>query len=118
MADDLDRLADDFDRAGVELGVLADKLVRSSTLRTEALGKANAPVRTGALRSSISSDFTRSAGRIVGETGPDISYDVFVHNGTSRQAPNPFMDRAANVTEPQFYAAAEAIAGKLGVTRG
>lgn len=111
--DDLDRLARDMDRASDRLMDRADRVVRASTLQTEALGKANAPVLTGLLRSSISSDFDRGATSSRGETGPDTSYDVFVHDGTSRQAPNPFMDRAADVVEPQFYAAMEALAGTV-----
>lgn len=116
--DDQDRLAADFDRAGDDLERGADTLVRASTLRTEALGKANTPVRTGFLRSSITSEFHHGADSIRGATGPNTNYDVFVHNGTSRQAPNPFMDRAADVIEPQFYAAAEALAGTVGPGRG
>lgn len=118
MADGLDRLADDFDRAGDELHGYADKLVRGSTLRAEALGKANTPVRTGFLRSSFTTEFDSGPNRVSGETGPEASYSHFVHNGTSRQAPNPFLDRAADVVEPQFYAAADAIAAKLGIGRG
>lgn len=111
--DDLDRLADDMDDAGDHLHRKADALVRASTLQTEALGKAGTPVRTGFLRSSITSDFDSGPTRITGETGPRTSYDVFVHNGTSRQPPNPFMDRAADVVEPQFYAAAEQMGGQV-----
>lgn len=120
MVDSLERLARDFDDAGDDLGRHADRLVRSSTLRTEALGKANAPVLTGYLKSSISSDFEggSGSGSIVGETGPDTKYDIYVHNGTSKQRPNPFMDRAAAVVEPQFFAAGEAIPAKLRISRG
>lgn len=111
--DDLDRLADDMDGAGDKLDRDMRVLVRASTLRTEHLGKAGAPVRTGNLRSSVTSDFDSGPNHITGTTGPDVRYDVFVHNGTSRQAPNPFMDRAADVVEPLFYAGAEKIAGQV-----
>lgn len=113
--DDFDRLADDMDDAGNKLGRDVYALVRASTLRTEQIGKAGAPVRTGHLRSTISSDFDGGPGSdvITGETGPTASYSHFVHNGTSRQAPNPFMDRAADVVEPQFYAAAEQLGGQV-----
>lgn len=113
--DDLDRLADDMDRAGDGLGRDAYTLVHASTLSAEALGKANAPVHTGFLRSSITSEFDGGPrdNRISGETGPEASYSHWVHGGTSRQAPNPFMDRAADVVEPQFYAAAELLGGQV-----
>lgn len=113
--DDLDGLADDLDDAAERLGRDAYNLVHASTLRTESLGKANAPVLTGFLRSSITSDFDGGPGSpvISGETGPEAGYSHFVHNGTSRQAPQPFMDQAADVVEPQFYAAADLIAGRV-----
>ncbi|MEU8158042.1 HK97-gp10 family putative phage morphogenesis protein [Micromonospora sp. NPDC048986] len=118
--DDLDRLAADFESAGDELGAAVHKLVRVSTLQAEALGKAGANVRTGAMRASITSDFDGGPGDDVirGETGPTVSYAHFPHDGTSRIAPNPFMDRAADVVEPQFHAGAAAIASTVGPGRG
>lgn len=111
--DDLTRLAKDMDDAADRLHDRAEDLVRASTLRTEALGKANAPVLTGLLRSSITSQVDSGPTRITGETGPDTTYDVYVHNGTSRQPPNPFMDTAADVVQPHYYAAAERIGGQV-----
>ncbi|MDG4792009.1 hypothetical protein O7626_40045 [Micromonospora sp. WMMD1102] len=111
---DLDALAADFDAAGDELGRQVYALVRASTLRTEALGKVNSPVRTGFMRGSITSEFDGGPGSSTmrGETGPTANYSHYVHDGTSRQAPQPFMDRAADVTEPEFYAAAETLGGR------
>ncbi len=111
--DDFDALADDMDGAGDKLDRDMRTLVRASTLRTEHLGRAGAPVRTGHLRSSVTSEFDSGPSQITGTTGPTASYSHFVHNGTSRQAPNPFMDRAADVVEPQFYGAAEMLAGQV-----
>jgi HK97 gp10 family phage protein len=111
--DDLDRLARDMDRAPDDLADRADKLVRASTLQTEALGKATANVDTGFMRASITSEFERTADRSMGETGPTAWYSHFPHDGTSRIAPNPFMFRAADVVEPQFYAAAEALGASV-----
>lgn len=113
--DDLDALADDLDDAHARLGRDAYDLVHASTLRTEAGGKARAPVLTGFLRSSITSDFDGGPGSSVisGETGPAASYSHFLEHGTSRMAPQPFMNPAADVVEPQFYAAADLIAGRV-----
>ncbi|MEV5211333.1 HK97-gp10 family putative phage morphogenesis protein [Micromonospora sp. NPDC053740] len=113
--DDFDGLADDMDGAGDKLGRDAHDLVRSATLRTEHLAKARAPVLTGHLRSSISSDFDGGPGSavITGETGPTASYAHFLEHGTSRMAPQPFLNPAADVVEPQFYAAAEMLAGQV-----
>ncbi|WP_433460695.1 hypothetical protein [Micromonospora sp. CA-248212] len=113
--DDFDRLADDMDGGGDKLGRDAHDMVHWATKRTGLLGRAGAPVRTGRLKSSITEDFDGGSGAntITGETGPDVRYDAWVHNGTSRQAPNPFMDRAANAVEPEFYARAELIVGRV-----
>ena len=113
MVDDFDRLARDMDGAADKLMDRADRLVRASTLQTEALGKANAPVLTGFLRSSFTTEFKRGPNSSRGETGPEAEYSGFVHDGTSRQAPNPFLDRAADVVEPQLYAAAEALSAGI-----
>lgn len=113
--DGLDALARDLDDAGDGLGVEVDRLVRASTLRCEALGKAGANVRTGFMKGSITSEFEGGPGsdKITGETGPTANYSHFPHDGTSRIAPNPFMFRAADVVEPQFYAGAEALGGQV-----
>jgi len=85
-------------------------VTRKATLETEAHGKAGAPVLTGFLRSTITSDF-RGSNRDVaqGETGPEASYGWWVEGGTERQAPQPYMGPAADVVEPTFYAGLEAI---------
>lgn len=111
----LDELASDLDNAGAGLGADVYNLVHASTLRCEALGKANAPVRTGFLRGSITSEFEGGPGSstIRGETGPRTKYDTHVHDGTTRQAPQPFMWQAADVVEPEFIAGAEALGGRV-----
>lgn len=107
--DDLERLALDMDDMPNRVERQAERLVRDTTVNAQNLGRTFAPVRTGDLRASFGHDFVSRPGYFAGETGPDIDYDVFVHDGTSRQAPQPFMDRAADVLEPGFLAAAERI---------
>lgn len=113
--DDLDQLADDMDRAGDRMGQEAYDLVRWATERTGLLGRAGANVRTGRMKASITQDYDGGPGsdRIVGETGPTVDYAIYPHNGTSRIRPNPFMDRAADATSPEFYARAEALGGRV-----
>lgn len=113
--DELSRLADDFDAAPDRLGRDAHDLVHWATERTGLLGRAGAPVRTGRLKASIGEDYEGGPGAntISGETGPDVHYDRWVHNGTSRISPNPFMDRAADAVEPAFYARAGLIVGQV-----
>lgn len=85
-------------------------VTRKATLETEAHGKVNAPVLTGFLRSTITSDFQGSNRDVAqGETGPEAGYGWWVEGGTERQAPQPYMGPAADAVEPTFYAALEAI---------
>lgn len=85
-------------------------VVRKSTLETESGGKVRAPVLTGFLRSTITSDFQGSNRDLAqGETGPEANYGWWVEGGTERQAPQPYMGPAADAVEPTFYAAIEAI---------
>lgn len=99
----------------------ADKAVRRVAFRVEARAKKNAPVKTGALRSSIYTS-TRGTGMLslagivkrVGKkstagsfeplpiptkaatayVGPSVEYGIFVELGTSRMAAQPFLTPA------------------------
>lgn len=76
--------------------------------------KAFAPVDTGALRNSISSEVHYSAGSTTGEFGPTVHYGEFVEDGTSRMAPRAYVGPAFDRNTPPFVSAMEAITGKLG----
>lgn len=102
---------DDLDRVERDVRDRGNRVVRASTLQGEALSKAFAPVSTGALRASVTSEFRSHVGAIEGEFGPTVHYAAFVNRGTSRMAPNPHNDRAADIIEPQFYAAVGALLG-------
>lgn len=108
---DMGGLLDEFDDRQREVHRKGETVVRAVTARGEALSKQFAPVRTGFLRSSVTSDVHVGRNEVVGQFGPEASYSPFVHNGTSRQAPNPFNDRALDAVEPVFYAAVGKIAG-------
>ena len=72
-----------------------DKIVRRELEDTasniEKQAKANAPVLTGYLRNSITSDVKGLEANI----GTDCYYAGYVHNGTYRMAARPFLDSAA-----------------------
>lgn len=67
------------------------KAMRETTDDGVRIGKANAPVRTGWLRSEIGGTATELSGLVTSRAG----YSGFVNFGTSIQAPNPFMGRTA-----------------------
>lgn len=71
--------------------------------------KLNAPVDTGALRSSIST----TARGLTAEIGPTVDYAQFVEEGTSRQAPQPYMRPAAEKNIPGLVDALGQIVGDI-----
>lgn len=97
------------------VGFSAEAVVRFSALELLALAKATAPVKTGRLKESHTVDFDGSAAdrRFSGTVGPEAPYAHYVHDGTSRQAPQPWLDNAADIVEPQFYAGMAAVAASI-----
>ena len=55
------------------------------------LAKGYAPVRTGALRDSITSDIEYTQSTIRAIVGPHVFYAEFVEYGTKRMSAQPFM---------------------------
>jgi HK97 gp10 family phage protein len=108
----LERLSVQLQLSGKESPTMAQKAVRKSTLEVERGGKTRAPVDTGNLRNSITSEFAGDAraGTFVGETGPEAYYGIFLEAGTERMAPRPFMGPAFDAVEPSFLAAIDEIA--------
>lgn len=65
--------------------------VESACALIEASAKGYAPVRTGALRESISTEIRETDKTIVGEVAPHVSYAQFLEFGTYKMAAQPFM---------------------------
>ena len=95
--------------------VAADRLVRSSGFAIQQWGQAFAPVDTGFLRGSITTEFTGGvmAGFFATEVGPEAEYAPFVEYGTERMAPFAFMGPALDRVSPSFVLALEAMADPL-----
>ena len=94
-------------REAVRLEGLADTLiprasavVRKVALDTEADAKALAPVDTGNLRNSITTAV--QGGGLRAAVVATASYAPYVEQGTSRQAPQPFMGPATDRNAPMF----------------
>lgn len=66
-----------------------------------------APVDTGNLKNSITHSDLRSIGHAGGEVeiGPTANYGYFMEYGTSRVAPQPYMNPAADRNEGPFQQA-------------
>lgn len=99
---------------GGRIGAPAAQAIRRTALAIEADAKALAPVDTGNLRNSISSEVTGDGrfGAITAEIGPTAEYGIYQEFGTSRMAAQPFLGPAFDRQAPAYAAALSEIAGK------
>jgi len=89
-------------------------VVRKAAFDVERIAKTLAPVDTGFLKNSIHTVIQASNFRTYGaEVIADASYASYVEYGTSRMAPQPFMQPALDRVSPGFVAAMTAIANPL-----
>lgn len=116
--DPLRALSADLTTAGRQVGQRARTVIRKAAIDIERDAKALAPVDTGNLKNSIGHSDLRigTTGNLVAEVGPTANYGVFLEQGTSRMAAQPFMGPAADRHAPAFEQAmqqlgAEAIGG-------
>lgn len=87
----LRKLAADLTRSAVTVEPLARMVVAKTARDIEADAKVFAPVDTGNLEASITSDVKG----LSAEIGPTASYGIYQELGTSKMAPQPFMGPAA-----------------------
>lgn len=80
--------------------------------KIEATAKRNAPVDTGRLRGSITTDVESDG--YSAETGSNVEYADDVEGGTSKQMPQPFLKPAYTKQEPLFIKDLENIMERLG----
>jgi HK97 gp10 family phage protein len=108
-------LAVKLERASGQVGAVAAAAVKKTAFDIEADAKALAPVDTGNLRSSISTDITGDGrfGAIEAEIGPTAEYGAFVEYGTSRTGPQPYMRPAFERREPGLTAALDRLGEDL-----
>jgi HK97 gp10 family phage protein len=83
---------------GIHAGAVAE--VKRAAFEIEAAGKAKAPVRTGLLRRSITTQTTE--GGLRAEIGPSVQYGPMVEFGTRHMGARPYMRPAAELVYPRF----------------
>jgi len=88
---------------------LAPKVVAKVAHDIEASAKLGAPVDTGHLKNSISTDVDG----LTAEIGPTASYAMYVEYGTSRMRPQPYMGPAVDANEGNFVEAMGQVGEKL-----
>ena len=84
-------LADALDQAADAVGEALGTAVQKTAHDIEATAKAAAPVDTGALRNSISTEVTGGTGDVTAVVGPTVEYGGYVELGTSRMGPQPYL---------------------------
>ena len=99
----------DLEKGAGKVEELAPLVVKKSALDIEATAKINAPVDTGTLKSSISSDIDG----LSAEIGPSTDYEAYVEYGTSRMAAQPYMGPAFERHVPAFVKALGQVGGKI-----
>lgn len=87
--------------------------VHKAGFEIERGGKQRAPVRTGMLRNSITTEFHDTVVSWEAETGPEVNYGKYPELGTERQAPQPYMGPSFDAVEPSFNEAIDDIAGRF-----
>lgn len=107
------RLSRDLRSAGDKAGPLVSLVVRKAALDTERDAKTAAPVDTGNLRSSITTDVTDTGTSVSAEVGPTANYGLFVEVGTSRMAAQPFMGPALDRNGPLMERAFDQIIDRI-----
>ncbi len=79
-----------------------DNAVKQTSLYAQGEARANAPVDTGALKGSISTEFDRNAESATGTVYTNIEYGLYQEMGTVNMPAHPFMVPAAKASENVF----------------
>lgn len=95
-ASELDRLAVDLSDTSRHLKPQARAAVHKTARDIEADAKLLAPVRTGNLRNSITTEATDVASLVEAVVGPTAEYGAHVEFGTSYQRPQPYLGPAVD----------------------
>ena len=98
----LDSLMRKLDRMGGNVLDALDKAVRETALVAQGDARQNAPVDTGALKGSISTEFDRNAESSTGTVYTNIEYGLYQEMGTVKMAAHPYMMPALNDNKSTF----------------
>jgi len=87
---DLSEFNRTFDLKEKQVGYAIQKILRDGSVIVERLMKQKAPVRTGRLRASISSDIQTAIGRMRATISPHVKYALFINSGT-KESPGRYV---------------------------
>lgn len=98
----LESLLRKLDAMGGNVIDALETAVNQTVLYAQGEARANAPVDTGMLKSSISTEFERSAESAIGTVYTNIEYGLYQEMGTVNMPAHPFMVPAAKASESTF----------------
>ena len=98
----IDSLMRKLDSMGGNVLDALDKAVRQTTEVARGDARQNAPVDTGALKGSISTEFDRNAESSTGTVYTNIEYGLYQEMGTVNMPAHPFMMPALNANKDTF----------------
>lgn len=111
--DEIRRMANRFAAAPAKATALIRTATVKTTIDTAADARRNAPVDTGYLQSSIATEYEFSGEGVTGSVEAGANYAVFVENGTSRMAPQPYMRPAFDKNRKKWIRAMEQIGARV-----
>lgn len=109
-ANELRKFGAGLAESGLKAHNRAVQVVQKTAADITADAKSFAPVDTGNLKNSIGYDLFNKGGEVGAEIGPTASYAIHQEFGTSRMAPQPFLNPAFDRHIGNF----ERAMGKLG----
>lgn len=104
----LESLMRKLDSMGGNVLDALDKAVRETALVAQGDARQNAPVDTGALKGSISTEFDRNAESSTGTVYTNIEYGLYQEMGTVNMPAHPFLMPALNANKDTFKKLSEA----------
>ncbi|GAA2184947.1 hypothetical protein GCM10009785_34830 [Brooklawnia cerclae] len=108
------KLAADLRATSRRTQIAATQVVRKVGYDAEAVMKEEVPVDTGALKNSVSLDFSSTSDGMTAEIGPTVEYAGYVAYGTGHHPePNPYDVRTIDRVEPGFVEAMARLGGDI-----
>ena len=111
-ANEIRKFGADLAESGLKAHNRAVQVVQKVAADVTADAKSFAPVDTGNLKNSIGYDLFNKGGEVGAEIGPAASYAIHQEFGTSRMAPQPFLNPAFDRHIDNFERAMGKLAGE------
>lgn len=117
MSDDgaaeMGKLAADLAKASATVSARAGVAMSKAARDIQTGAQNRAPVDTGNLKGSISTETQTGGGTLRAEVGPTANYGGYVENGTSRNRAQPYLRPATDAVLPSYQAALEQLGADI-----